>query len=129
LLADARTAAEAIMVDSCVITAPGSDPVFDENTGRYSSTGGATLYTGPCKRQSASRTFEQTAASGGRVFVEGRDQVHIPVGAPRIPAGSLVLVTAAPYEPHSVGVRLRVNGPQGKSLGTAQRLNVTEIVG
>lgn len=116
------------MVDSCTITGPATSPVFNETTGLYTSTPGATIYSGKCKRQSINR-FEQTANAGDHVFVESRLQLHLPVLAPLIPEGSIATITAAPHDPHSVGIKLRVSGPGGKSFPTAQRLNVTEVVG
>lgn len=127
LITGGRVEAEALMVDACQISGPGTGPVFNEATGLYTSTPGPLLYSGKCKRQTTQR-FEQTAASGDHLFMESRLILHLPVSAPQVPSGSAVLMTACPNDPHSVGQQLVVAGPAGKTWATAQRLNVSEVV-
>lgn len=129
LLAAGRLAAEALMVDSCDIHGPATAPVFDENTGLYTSTPGELLYSGMCKRPPPTNRFVQILSAGDHAFEDVRAQLHLPVSAPKIPVGSIATITAAPESPHDVGVRLRVSGPGTGSLTTAQRLKVEEVVG
>jgi hypothetical protein len=51
------------------------------------------------------------------------------MAAARIEEGAVVEMTGCPNDPGSVGIRFRVQGPGMKTWATAQRLNVTEIVG
>lgn len=130
---EGRRLAESLMIDTCTITGPATVPVFNETTGLYSSTPGAAIYSGICKRQTVQR-FEQTSTAGAHAYSESRLQLHLPMAAdgvatPKIPKGSVVTMTACPKDPANVGQRLFVEGPAGKTLGTAQKLNVTEVVG
>lgn len=139
-LVAARADADGDMLDRCEIRAPDGDPVFDESTGKYTKTPGGVLYSGKCKRQAIIR-FELTAESGAHQVVESRFILHLPMQldtldssgfrlpTPRIPEGSRVTMTDCPLDPVNVGQRFYVAGPGGKTLTTAQRLNVTEVVG
>lgn len=124
-----RRQAESLMIDTVEIRGPASGSTFDESTGRLTGGApGAVLYSGPAKRVAAKR-FEKQAASGGREYVDTRNELHLPMDAPRITAGAIATLLAAPKDPHAVGQRLYVAGPASGSLTTAQRLNVTEVVG
>lgn len=133
-LRNAQLDAEGEMVDVCEIRAVAVG-VFNPTTGAYDSTPGALIYpetgrqVGICKRQSSTARFEATANAGGRAVTESRIQMHIPASAPRIPTGAIVTVIACRNDPHSVGQKFHVDGPAGKTWPTAQRFNVTEVVG
>lgn len=128
LVAEGRVEAEALMVDTVDVYAKSSGGTFDESTGKLTGGTGALIYSGKAKRVMAKR-FEQQANSGGREYVETRDELHLPMSAPRVGTGAVATVTAAPMDPNAVGVKLYVNGPSSGSLSTAQRLHVTEVVG
>lgn len=129
-LEQARADAEGEMRDTCDIH---SDPdarteVFDEETGLYTAEPGTLIYSGICKRQVQGARFEQRAAAGEHVFTESRLQLHLPIHAPRIPAGSIATITSSWADPTAVGQKLRINAPGGKTLSTAHRMNVSEVV-
>lgn len=131
----ARSDAEGEMVDQCVIRAGLPSKVFDPATGEYVNVEAALIYpesgrpVGFCKRQAFSRRFEQNAEVGAHSVTESRIQLDLPVSAPRIPTGAMVTMTACPFDPNSVGQVFRVEGPAGKTWATAQRINVSEVVG
>lgn len=128
VLDEGRRLAESLMLDTCDVHSPVSGAVFDEGTGLYSGGVGALLYSGKCKRVAAKR-FEKQASSGGREYVDSRDELHLPMSAPRVTAGCLATLTAAPLDPNAVGQKMYVSGPASGTLTTAQRLRVTEVVG
>lgn len=124
------------MIDTCEIRAKSAASVFDEGTGRSTPAPGDLIYPEPgrdvgvCKRQSPPGVrAELDAQSGDRDETLSRSQLHIPASAPRIPSGAVVVMLTCPLDPSSVGQRFRVDGPAGKSMATAQRLNVTEVAG
>lgn len=117
-----------MMIDTVAVHGPATGGTFDESTGKLTGGTGALIYSGKCRRVPSKR-FEQQAGSGGRVYVEARDQLHLPMSAPHILAGSVATVLAAPKDPNAVGQKLYVNGPATGSMTTSQRLNVTEAVG
>lgn len=128
LLHAGRAKAEEIMVDTCEIRGPSTGGTFDESTGKLTGGTGAVLYSGPCRRVRSKR-FEQQVNSGGRTDVEARNQIHLPMSAAHIAAGSVATVTASPEDPNSVGQRWYVLGPSSGSLTTTQQLNVMAVVG
>jgi hypothetical protein len=99
-----------MMIDTVAIHGPASGGTFDESTGKLTGGTGALIYSGKCRRVPGKR-FEQQVASGGRVDVQTRAQLHLPMSAPHIVGGSVVTLLAAPKDPSSVGQTLYVNGP------------------
>jgi hypothetical protein len=135
-LVSAQEDAEGEMVDECEIYAPGAEPVFDTDTETYTYSDGAKLYpeegrdVGICKRQSPPGVRAELGVDAGdHQGIESRAQLHIPASAPLIPAGAIVVITNTRFPPSAIGRRMRVDGPVGKTWLTAQRLNVTEVVG
>jgi hypothetical protein len=129
LLADGRAEAESLMADTCTIRAASTTGTWDENTGTYPEVPGSVLYQGKCKRQFERARQETIVAAGDHNAVIRITSLHIPVSAPRIEAGAVVVMTGCPNDPASVGSKFRVQGPGMKTWATAQRLNVLEVVG
>jgi hypothetical protein len=121
-----RRAAEALMVDTCRITAPG-EPVTDPDTGEVTNTA-ETIYEGPCKVQSKSSSTANPEA-GEHSFTVVSRQVHIPVNAADVRDGHEVEITASLLNSFTVGKVYRVEGFTPDSFDTAYRLPVKEIVG
>lgn len=124
-LAESRADAEALMVDACTVVRLG-DVATDPDTGDV-TTPETTLYTGKAKVQTW-EAQESNPEGGGTVFTLQRYRIDVPVAsfAPQI--GDVVEITAAAMDAHLVGRRYRVAALLHKSLATAYRLGVEEMV-
>lgn len=108
-----RTAAEALMVDHCVImrvekTTVGGEDVFTE----------VPVYVGPCKVT----TYEPDAivyATAGRPIETQEYRLHVPIGVGPIRMGDVATILGYP-QPY------RIDGLSQKTFATAQRLKITE---
>ncbi len=121
-----RRKAESLMVDACEIRAKPTIGEFDPATGLRPETPGAVLYSGRCKVQTY-EAHEQTPQSGQHVYTVQRYYVHIPATVD-VPVDARVTVTASTLDPHLVGKTYRVAGGLHKSMATANRLLVDEVV-
>lgn len=123
-LREGRVLAEALMVDSCVVTrATDGDP--DPVTGAQPR---VEVYAGRAKSQTF-QAYEQTPESGeARVTVQ-RYYVHFPVGAFVPEVGDVVEWTDCPLDESRVGIRERVTAPFSKTLATATRVSTDRIAG
>ena len=117
-----QVAAERNMVDTCTV-----QPV----AGVSDSTGlpvlGTAVYTGKCKVQTY-EPQESNPQAGGATYTVQRYAVHVPVGAFVPVIGHVVTITAAALDAGLVGRKYRVVALLHKSLPTAYRLGVEEIV-
>jgi Family of unknown function (DUF6093) len=120
-----RQAAEALMVDACVITRAGSTTT-DDLTGAVSSTD-AQVYAGKCKVQQLTGIGRRYDAGEVSLIIRKFD-VHVPIdGTTGIQRGDLVTITAAAHDPELLGTVYRVHEAFAKSFDTARRLGVEEI--
>lgn len=120
-----RRAAEALMVDACVIRAPATFGPMDPDTGERPETPGAVAYSGKCKVQTY-EAHESTPESGDHVYSVQRASLHIPATVD-IPVGHLATITASVLDPNLVGRVFRVSAVLHKSMATANRLQVDEV--
>lgn len=120
-----RRAAEALMVDTCRITSPGT-PVTDPDTGNV-TTPRTTVYEGRCKVQSKDSAVSSPEAGGATFTVVSR-QVHIPANAANVKDGYEVEILTSLLNSFTVGKVYRVEGFTPDSFDTAYRIPVKEIV-
>jgi hypothetical protein len=120
-----RRLAESLMVDQCTIrrqTGIATDP----DTGAVAPTY-EVVYSGKCKVQTF--TNRELVKSGGlHEFINQRYEVDIPVSAVGVLVNDEITLNAATYDADLAGRRYRVVGLMNKSLGTARRLGVEEMV-
>jgi Family of unknown function (DUF6093) len=127
LVGAGRRQAEALMLDSCTIR-PVLDNVTDPVTGVVTPSYGPVSYTGKCKIQ-AEAPVRSNPAAGEHVWVLGRTAIHLPVvGSGDVASNQLVVITAS-VDPSNVGRQFRVHSGDRKSLQTAFRLLVEEVLG
>lgn len=126
-VAAGRRHAEALMVDTCTIrTVTGNTTV--PVTGTVTASYGDPVYTGKCKIQSASPVRGNPVA-GEHVWTLGRTELHLPVaGTGAVTSNQLVEITAS-VDPANVGRKFRIHSDDRKSLQTAIRVLVEEVVG
>ena len=117
--------AERMMVDVCRIERPG-EVVTDPETGVVSPSF-ELVYEGPCKVQ---QTLAQSSSqeSGGAMFTVQDSRLDIPVGAGPVAPGDRATMLTGVYNPALVGNVYRVTDLYEKSLQTAQRLRVEELL-
>lgn len=120
-----RRAAEHLMVDRIIISRVSRVGVED-------GLGGETfplipVYEGVGKIQTY-EPYEQTPNVGGASIVMQRYSVHVPWDAGVFEPGDVVKVLEARWDVSSIGREYRVAGLHEKTLQTAQRLLVDELV-
>jgi hypothetical protein len=120
-----RAAADALMVDTCRITAPG-EVVTDPDTGEVTRER-TTVYEGKCKVQSKDSAVSNPEAGEASFTVVSR-QIHIPANAAEIRDGYEVEITASLLNSFTVGKVYRVEGFTPDTFDTAFRLPVKENV-
>jgi hypothetical protein len=125
VLPELRAEAESLMVDACTVGRPG-DPVTDPNTGVVTAPL-TPLYAGKAKVQTW-QAQESNPEAGGATFTVQRYAVHVPVGSFSPEVGDVVTITAAALDANLVGRKYRVVALLHKSMATAYRLGVEEMV-
>lgn len=120
-----RALALRLMVDTCTIRRQ-TGVVTDPNTGVVTPTY-QTVYTGPCKVQTFTNR-ELLKTGGEHQFIEQRYEIHIPITGTGIEVNDLATVTAAEFDPDTVGRNYRVVALMNRTLSTARRLSVEEEV-
>jgi len=121
------------MLDRCVIRrAIGQAGPLDPDTGTRTPPPTVVIYpvpsgVGRCKVQTY-EAFESKPQSGLHVFTVQRYTLHLPVDAPPVAIDDRVEITAAAADPNLAGRVYRVSGLHHKSLATARRLLIDEVV-
>jgi hypothetical protein len=136
-IAEARSDAEALMIDTCTVEVLG-DPAVDRATGK-STVPRTVVYPdpawpethrwarGPCKVQAA-QSQESNPEAGGHSSTEQRYRVDFPVGSFKAKPGMVVTILTAPADPLQEGTTYKLVAPFGKTLATAQRCFAVEEV-
>src|SRR5690554_2298463 len=131
-----RRAAERLMVDACEIREPSAYGPVDPETGQREVIPGELLYGpdveplhGRCKIQNQRLRYPSEPDSAQHVWTVGPSEIHIPVSAPDKIRDDCVVTIVDSFDPRNVGRRMRVRIGDRKSLQTAIRLLVEEVVG
>ena len=116
-----RAEAESMMVDTCRITAGGST-TWDEATGVYTTTGGATVYEGACRLRMP-RTTGSPADVGETTWAVDDAVVSLPiVGSEDVERGHVVEMLTSPNDADVVGLLLTVQSGHWQTNSTARRV-------
>lgn len=127
-----RRQAEALMVDRCRIR-PVTGNTTDPGTGAVTPVYGDPVYGAAaggarCKIQNQ-RSYPSTPDAGEHKWTIGPTEIHLPIaGTEAVDTGHLVEILSS-ADPANVGRRFRVRAGDRKSLQTAIRLIVEEVVG
>lgn len=117
-----RAETEALMVDSCVITKPGTGSVWDDDAGVYVDAPRVVVYEGRCRWRNAYPAPQQVQA-GGVVWASDIVIISIPVGeAGGVETGCEIELVASALDPASVGVRASVMADHVQTFSTACRV-------
>lgn len=119
-----RAAANALMVDTCTITAD-VPLVYDEESDTYVTPAGSLRYSGPCKvkpRDNVDRVVE----AGAQTVSIWPYVVSIPMSVTTVELDDVITVTACPLDPALVDTRLRVRQATTGTYLTARRLGCEE---
>lgn len=115
------------MIDTCTIR-PVTDNTTAPVTGVVTPAYGDPVYAGKCKLQAGSPVRANPAA-GEHVWTLGRTELHLPVaGSGAVASNQLVEITAS-VDPANVGRKFRLHSGDRKSLQTAVRFLVEEVLG
>lgn len=121
-----RILAESLMLDTCTIKRASGETTIDPDTGLPTTTW-ATVYSGRCKIQSEA-VVTLTPKSGDHVYTVDRWMLHLPVSATGIKVGDRVSITASALDAANIGRVFHISGLFHKTLATAQRLPVEEVL-
>lgn len=124
-LSAGRSLAESLMFDTCEVKQQ-TGTAFNEATGLDEPTY-TPRFTSPCKVQARDLQSSERDA-GGREVTAVRMSVHLPISAGAVEVDDVLTITAAAYDSHLVGRSFRVLAPVAKSMATARRLEVEELV-
>jgi hypothetical protein len=134
-LVEFQAEANSRMRDTCTVTVPSSEPgVPDPVTWLEPASAGTLVYSGPCRLRMGGTVAgsSQATVAGDRVSTS-TPTLSLPVSAPRVPVGAVVLITAVPADDPAghlrLGLRLRVVGLVLGTDMTAQRLTVEAVTG
>ena len=120
-----RRMAESLMFDACTIRKVTGHTTAPD--GVVSPTYGSALYAGKCKIQNQ-RAAPSTPDAGEHQWTVTPTFIHLPVaGTDAIDTGQVLEITAS-VDPQNVGRKFRVKSGDRKSLQTAIRLIVDEVV-
>lgn len=129
VLADAREAAESLMVDRCAITRPGEGrgPI-DEDTGKYTNPSPTFVYEGRCRIQIRGVGSSTTPEAGGREWVVAQSVLQLPVaGSEDVRVGDLFemveCVSDEALTGHKASIARRLSN---KSHATKRELELSE---
>lgn len=135
-----RAAAQARMLDTCLITRDGEgDGPFNHDTGQHDDPPPVTIYEGPCyipKRDAA--TSSSDAGAGEASWQIGEYGLALPIGAdPRIVAGAsedvhlghTVTYLTSALDPHLVGNEYGITAVPDQSQATSRRFRMKRVVG
>jgi hypothetical protein len=128
VLARGRIAAEAGMVDTCVIrrrSGDTTDPYSGVVTAAYVN---PDPYSGKCRLRQV-QALPETHDVGEDYVVLSRLQLQLPVSAVGLQVGDEVTVTASAHDPDLPGKVFLIRGPAVGSEITARRFEVTERTG
>lgn len=123
VLAAGRRAAEALMVDECVIRRRTGETTDDESgvvTPTYT-----TVYAGRCRVQQPSATAQERE-SGEAALLMLRFELQVPMSVIGVAADDEVEITASVHDPDLVGRQFVVRGLAHKTHATARRMQVEE---
>lgn len=123
-LPELRLLAESLMFDT-VRVERGAGQIDDGRGG--SVTAFELVYEGRAKIQTP-ENYEKDPVAGGHTFVLQRYAVHMPWDAGPFQVGDRITVTAAQLSAHAVGAIYRVTGLHEKTMQTAQRVSIEEVV-
>jgi len=113
------------MTDACTITTGGT-PTWNTTSETYVVTGGATVYSGPCRvKMPNAMSHEYDAAAQAQPVI--RPEVHIPAGVEGVTVGQTVTITSTEFNPSLSGALFRVTSLFRHSQATAQRLECSEV--
>ena len=126
-LQELRAQAESLMVDTCIITAGGGTPTWDDANGQWNAPAATTVYEGKCRVQ-VPNVAENEADAGERAWTVQSALVNLPVsGSESVQVGHTVTITSASLDGALSGRVYTVTADHSKSFATARRLRCEEV--
>lgn len=124
VLSRAQTAAQALMVDTCLVQRVASQST-DPDTGVITYTY-STVYAGPCKVQQRAAIARPEVIGEAAVFMS-RLELHVPVSVTGIASDDRVSITASAHDPDLLGRVWHIRELAHKSLASARRYSIVEV--
>lgn len=102
-----RSRQEALFRDECVITRASGDPVFDEDTGEYTTPDPTEVYEGPCSLRPAGGLVGTDVTAGERELRLSDYVLKLPADTPVL-NNDTVELTRSQYDADLVGRTYRI---------------------
>lgn len=115
------------MTDTWVVYREVPGPL-NPTTGQYEDAT-ETVYIGPGKLQTF-EAYEQSGEAVAHTFTTMRLHLHLPVNeaSAEVTVDDFAVCTASPSDAANVGAKVRIAGTHRKSMQTARRFPVAEVV-
>lgn len=126
LLARARAAAEAGMVDTCHIRRRTGESTTNDVTGVVTPAYGPDVYTGPCRVQQRRETSSQETDVGEDQAVLLTLEVQLPMTVTGLADGDEITVLTSATDPDLPGRTFLITSLGHKTDASARRVKVTE---
>lgn len=123
LLARARAAAEAGMLDTCT-TRRQTGVTHDDDTGATTPSWTA-IYTGPMRMKQPSAQAGSANVGEANVLLQ-QPEAHLPMSAPLLRPGDEITITGSATDPGSIGRVFVVRAVPAHSQASARRYGVVE---
>lgn len=139
-LSSAKEAVERLQDDACVITRTSGSPVLNQTTGNMEYPAAANIYNaaslgeggrslsdadgsgGRCSIGYPSNTQPSYREEGGRMILNSIPEAKLPLDAPLIREGDILIVKSSRRDPRLVGQEFRVADVIEKSMAVSRRI-------
>lgn len=122
-----RAEAEGRMVDSCTIRRGGGAPVFDPETGGYTTPAGTEVYSGKCEVQISDGLNARESEAGGAEITLSRVTLKIPMSVEGVLPDDVATIDTSELDGDLVDMTFRVLSTFAKTFATARRLQVERL--
>lgn len=127
VLARGRVAAEAGMVDTCLIERSTDSSTDGSGNVTFTYT---TVYSGPCRLQELTGLSRETHPSPDQLVLARNRTLQLPVaGSEGVKVGDKVTITTCVNDADMTGARMVVRELSGKTDATMRRLGVDQLTG
>ncbi len=127
LLTEGRAAAEALMVDTCVIRRADGTGTTDPDTG-YPTESVAQLYAGPCRVQQHQATATREDVGQDNLLLL-RLEVQLPMSVTGLEVGDRIEIVTSVHDPDLPGRVFLVHDLAHKTHATSRRVQCIERTG
>jgi hypothetical protein len=128
-IARGRAMSDSLMPDTCRITKAGvGQGPLNEETGEYDAPPRVTVYEGPFRSRGVN-VMPGESTSAGQILIEQDAAIALPMnGSGAVTKNHILEWITSTFDPALVGVKVRIQGPSGRtSHSVARRFRIEEV--